>query len=149
MCKGCLGTAAEIEMPAPPIQVKQIDHISIVVKNLEASRAFYGDVLGMQQVPRPAFSFVGLWLQAGSTQVHLILEHAESGPANRDRPEKLTVSRTRHVAFEVDDALQAKARLDELGIPVASGPKPRPDGPIQITIFDPDDNLVELFSHVR
>jgi len=131
---------------APPIRVKQIDHISIVVKNLEASRWFYVDALGMEQVPRPAFSFDGLWFQAGSTLVHLILEHPESGPADRDQPLHLQVSRTRHVAFEVDDALAAKARLEELGIPIASGPKHRPDGPLQLTIFDPDNNLVELFS---
>ncbi|HWL10099.1 MAG TPA: VOC family protein [Planctomicrobium sp.] len=134
-------------MSAKPIRVKQIDHISIVVKDLEASRRFYVDVLGMEPAPRPNFSFDGLWFQAGSTLVHLILEHPESGPADRDQPLHLQVSRTRHVAFEVDNALEAKVRLDELGIPIASGPKSRPDGPIQLTIFDPDNNLVELFSY--
>ncbi len=133
-------------MTTKPIRVKQIDHISIVVKNLEASRRFYVDALGMEQVPRPNFSFDGLWFQAGTTLVHLILEHSESGPADRDQPIHLQVGRTRHVAFEVEDALEAKARLDELGIPIASGPKSRPDGPIQLFMFDPDNNVVELFS---
>lgn len=132
--------------PAPPIRVQQIDHVTIVVKDLGASRRFYVDVLGMKEVPRPDFSFAGLWFQAGRTQIHLILEHDQSGPAGGFVPEKCSISRTHHFAFEVEDALQAKARLDELGIPIVAGPKHRPDGPVQLYVFDPDRNLVELFS---
>src|SRR5262249_50070306 len=59
---------------APPastgIRVKSIDHVTLVVKDLERSRRFYVDVLGMREVPRPAFSFTGLWFQAGKTQIH-------------------------------------------------------------------------------
>jgi catechol 2,3-dioxygenase-like lactoylglutathione lyase family enzyme len=46
----------------------------------------------------------------------------------------------------VADALVAAARLKELGIPLAAGPKQRPDGPTQIYVQDPDGYLVELFS---
>ncbi|WP_437229566.1 VOC family protein [Planctomicrobium sp. SH661] len=128
-----------------PIRVKQIDHVTLVVANLEASRRFYVDVLGMQQVPRPNFNFDGLWFQAGSTLIHLILEHAESGPAGNHIPPGSSVSRTRHFAFEVDDALAAKRVLDELGIPLVAGPKTRPDGATQICILDPDRHVIELF----
>src|SRR5579884_1789985 len=68
-------------VPADSLQVKSIDHVTLVVKELERSRRFYVDVLGMQPIPRPAFSFAGLWFQAGQTQIHLILEYAGSGPA--------------------------------------------------------------------
>lgn len=129
------------------IQVKRIDHVTIVVKDLERSRRFYVDVLGMTEVPRPGFPFPGLWFQAGTTQIHLILEHDESGPARVFIPEQCSLSRTRHFAFEVEDALQAKGILDEIGIPLAAGPKSRPDGPTQMYVMDPDDNLVELFSY--
>lgn len=131
---------------AAPIRVRQIDHVTVVVKDLQRSRQFYAEVLGMQEVPRPAFSFAGLWFQAGSTQIHLILEHDESGPARVFVPEKCSISRTRHFAFEVDDALAARDRLNELGIEIVAGPKSRPDGPTQLYVMDPDRNLVELFS---
>ena len=39
-----------------PINVKHIDHVTLVVKDVEASRRFYVDLLGMTDVPRPAFS---------------------------------------------------------------------------------------------
>jgi catechol 2,3-dioxygenase-like lactoylglutathione lyase family enzyme len=131
----------------PPLQVRQIDHVTIVVKDLQISRQFYVDVLGMRAVDRPAFSFPGLWFQSGSTQVHLILEHAESGPASVTIPERCEISRTRHFAFEVEDAEAALTRLARLGVPLAAGPKQRPDGPTQFYITDPDGNLVELFSY--
>lgn len=131
---------------ANPIRVRQIDHITLVVKDLERSRDFYVDVLGMQPAERPAFNFPGLWFQAGSTCVHLILEHLDSGPAQVFVPEECKISRTRHFAFEVADALAARDRLEELGYTLADGPKQRPDGPTQIYVFDPDRNLVELFS---
>jgi catechol 2,3-dioxygenase-like lactoylglutathione lyase family enzyme len=132
---------------APPIRVQRIDHVTIVVKDLEVSRRFYVDVLGMEEVPRPGFEFPGLWFQAANTQIHLIGEHAESGPAVSFVPEVCSISRTRHFAFEVADALTAQARLTELGIEIVAGPKHRPDGPIQLYVFDPDRNLVELFSY--
>lgn len=129
-----------------PIRVRQIDHVTLVVRHLERSRRFYVDVLGMEPAQRPGFRFPGLWFQAGTTQIHLIEEHPESGPAEVFRPEQCLVSRTAHFAFEVEDALAARDRLAELGIPLADGPKTRPDGPTQIYVFDPDGYLVELFS---
>src|SRR5437867_2686624 len=53
------------------IQVKTLDHVTIVVKDLDRSRRFYVEVLGMRLVPRPPFAFDGLWFQAGETQIHL------------------------------------------------------------------------------
>ena len=129
-----------------PIRVKQIDHVTVVVKSLEESRDFYVDALGMDEVPRPGFRFPGLWFQAGTTQIHLIEEHAESGPAKVFVPDECQISRTHHFAFEVDDAIAATERLKDLGIPIVAGPKQRPDGPTQVYVQDPDDYLVELFS---
>lgn len=128
------------------IQVQDLDHVTLVVKDLERSRNFYVDVLGMQEVPRPAFSFAGSWFQAGKTQIHLILEFAGSGPAGNLTPEPLRSSRSQHVAFAVDDAAACVARLKECNVPILSGPKPRPDGFIQLFVSDPDGHVVELCS---
>ena len=42
-----------------PIRVKSLDHVTIVVKDLKATRRFYVEALGMDEVPRPNFSFSG------------------------------------------------------------------------------------------
>jgi catechol 2,3-dioxygenase-like lactoylglutathione lyase family enzyme/uncharacterized protein YunC (DUF1805 family) len=132
--------------PAEGLRVKGIDHVTLVVKDLERSRQFYVEVLGLREVPRPAFSFAGSWFQAGKTQIHLILEFADSGPAGNPVPEHLRSSRSHHVAFEVDDAAAAAGRLRKLRVPVVSGPKPRPDGYMQVFVTDPDGHVVELCS---
>jgi catechol 2,3-dioxygenase-like lactoylglutathione lyase family enzyme/uncharacterized protein YunC (DUF1805 family) len=131
---------------APGIRVKGIDHVTLVVKDLERSRRFYVDVLGMREVHRPAFSFAGSWFQAGKTQIHLILEFADSAPAGNQLPEHLRSSRAQHFAFEVEDAEAALPRLKERQIPILSGPKPRPDGYLQVFVMDPDGHVVELCS---
>jgi catechol 2,3-dioxygenase-like lactoylglutathione lyase family enzyme/uncharacterized protein YunC (DUF1805 family) len=135
--------------PAVGLRVKSIDHVTLVVKDIQRSRRFYVDVLGMREVPRPAFSFAGSWFQAGATQVHLILEFEGSGPAGNLLPAAQRSSRTQHVAFLVDDAESALGRLRELGVPVLSGPKPRPDGYLQVFVTDPDGHVVELCSAPR
>ena len=137
---------AEKPAPAGGIRVKSIDHVTLVVKDLGRSRRFYVDVLGMREIPRPAFSFAGSWFQAGKTQIHLILEFAGSGPAGNLLPEQLRSSRTQHVAFEVEDAVAVVPSLTEQKVPVLSSPKPRPDGYMQVFVTDPDGHVIELCS---
>jgi catechol 2,3-dioxygenase-like lactoylglutathione lyase family enzyme/uncharacterized protein YunC (DUF1805 family) len=138
--------AKQTPRAAAGLHVKTLDHVTVVVKDLERSRRFYVDVLGMREVPRPAFSFGGLWFQAGTTQIHLILEYSGSGPAGNLLAENLRGSRTHHYAFEVDDATAATAWLKECRIPILDGPKLRPDGYMQVFVTDPDGHVVELCS---
>jgi catechol 2,3-dioxygenase-like lactoylglutathione lyase family enzyme/uncharacterized protein YunC (DUF1805 family) len=135
--------------PAAGIQVKSIDHATLVVKDLERSRAFYVGVLGMRKVPRPAFSFAGLWFQAGATQIHLILEFAGSGPAGNLLPAAQRTSRTHHLAFLVEDAAAAVEHLRGHGVTIVGGPHPRPDGYTQVFVTDPDGHVIELCSLPR
>ncbi len=126
------------------IKVKTIDHVTIVVKDLEASRRFYVDLLGMEQVERPGFSFDGRWFQAGDTQIHLILQHEASGPAGQSVADDSVKTRTHHFAFIVDDAVAAAERAREMNVPIVSEPKQRPDGAVQTFLCDPDGYIVEL-----
>jgi catechol 2,3-dioxygenase-like lactoylglutathione lyase family enzyme/uncharacterized protein YunC (DUF1805 family) len=127
-----------------PFQVRSIDHVTLVVADLARSRAFYVDLLGMQPISRPPFSFDGTWFQAGATQIHLILEHAESGPAGNLEPRNRLGMRSHHLAFEVADASAAAAWLRERGVPIIAEAKFRPDGAVQTFVTDPDGHLVEL-----
>jgi len=141
------GEGKPMAAPAQPgIQVKGIDHVTLVVKDLERSRQFYVGVLGMREVPRPAFSFAGSWFQAGKTQIHLILEFEGSGPAGNLVPAERRNSRTHHVAFEVEDAVAVLPLLREKQVLVLAEPKPRPDGYMQVFVSDPDGHVIELCS---
>ena len=128
---------------AQRLKVKTLDHVTLVVKDLEQSRKFYVDVLGMDLLERPGFHFAGSWFGAGTTQIHLILENAESGPAGLDSPAS---SRSHHFAFEVADCYAATDWVKQAAVIIISGPKERPDGAVQTFVLDPDRHVVELCS---
>ncbi|MBI3862242.1 MAG: VOC family protein, partial [Planctomycetia bacterium] len=89
---------------AGPIGVTTLDHVTLVVTDLERSAGFYVDLLGMRRVERPVFGFPGLWFQAGNTQIHLLLQHENSSPAGLpDAPPQAGPGRVFHYAFEVPD----------------------------------------------
>ena len=50
-----------------------MDHFTIVTNQLETTRRFYVDLLGLQEGPRPPFPVDGLWLYAnGKAILHVI-----------------------------------------------------------------------------
>ena len=128
------------------IQVHPIDHITLVVADLDASRKFYVDLLGMDEVPRPDFTFPGAWFEAGKTQIHATVSDENSGLAGWADRNVAKISRGHHFAFRVDDLSQTAELLKQAGVAIVDGPKIRPDGPQQLYIEDPDGHLVELFS---
>lgn len=126
--------------------VKTIDHVTLVVKDLERSRAFYVDLLGMTPTPRPAFPFPGLWFEVGRTWIHLNVEGPEAGPAGLPPFAGSSPARGFHIAFEVADCDAAAEQLRALGIEIVTGPRSRPDGARQLYIYDPDGYLIEICS---
>jgi catechol 2,3-dioxygenase-like lactoylglutathione lyase family enzyme len=117
------------------MEIVELNHVALYVKDLEASIYFYQDLLELKKIPRPAFKFPGAWFRLGAHQeLHLI----------GNRQESLTLHRQHHFALKVKSAEAAEALLMEKGLDYM-GPKPRPDGAIQIFIKDPDGYTIELF----
>jgi uncharacterized protein YunC (DUF1805 family) len=71
MLRAC--PAARAAASEKRVRVKGLDHVTLVVADLERSKQFYCGLLGMECVERPGVNYPGLWFQAGNTQVHLIL----------------------------------------------------------------------------
>ena len=130
------------------IQITDIGHVTLIVRDPEASRRFYAGVLGMEEARRPsAFSPGITWFRKGGAEVHLLHEPIacqEPGdkPAHPD-PER-DHGRARHLAFVVRDVDETVRALSEHGVPVVLGPRPRGDGVTQIYVHDPDGHLIEL-----
>ena len=63
----------------------RIQHVGLVVSDLERSRRFYAGALGLEEVPRPPnFTFDGAWFRFGGTELHLLVGcacHGRRGPA--------------------------------------------------------------------
>jgi catechol 2,3-dioxygenase-like lactoylglutathione lyase family enzyme len=133
-------------MTQPLLHVKTIDHITLVVRNLEAASRFYREVLGMRPVERPAFGFPGAWFQAGGTQIHMNVAGEEAGEPGIRVIGAKNAPRAFHFAFEVDDCDSAASALEADGHPIEVIPRSRPDGARQMYLRDPDGHLVELYS---
>src|SRR3954471_15310437 len=85
------------------INVNSFDHVTLICADLEATRRFYVDFLGMTPVPRPAFKFPGLWFQSGNMQIHATQAGPEAGRAGWANQGNTIVSRGHHIAFAVDN----------------------------------------------
>lgn len=117
------------------IKIHELNHVALHVSNLEESMKFYGNVIGLPLLPRPAFNFPGAWFALGSQELHLIYDDTLV-PANRKH---------HHFALLVDDVFAVKAELEAKGITEFKGPAPRPDGPMQLFFSDPDGYLIECY----
>jgi catechol 2,3-dioxygenase-like lactoylglutathione lyase family enzyme len=130
----------------PSINVTSFDHVTIICADLDATRRFYVDFLGMTEVPRPAFKFPGLWFETRSVQIHATEASPEAGKAGwADRGGTVT-SRGHHFAFAVDDVSMTLEIVAAHSVRIASPLQQRPDGFKQLYLYDPDGHLVELVS---
>ena len=128
------------------IQATSFDHVTLICADLDATRRFYVDFIGMTEVPRPAFKFPGLWFQLGNVLIHATQESPEAGKAGwADQGNKI-VSRGHHIAFAVADVSDALKIVDLHGVRIASPLQQRPDGFKQAYLYDPDGHVVEIVS---
>ena len=113
-------------------------HTSFPVRDLERSREFYADVLGLTEIERPdIFGLAGAWFDAGPCQVHLI----EVPPdADLGTPPPVCDPRARHAAFAVDDYQTTVDFLTSRGLEVFT--TSADDG--QCWVQDPDGHVLEL-----
>jgi catechol 2,3-dioxygenase-like lactoylglutathione lyase family enzyme len=125
-----------------------IQHFALVVSDLERSRRFYGEAAGMEELQRPPnFTFRGAWFRAGGQELHLLLaEDTTSEPGWKEPGKSALTGLAAHVALEVDDLDEARARLAAHGVEVFTGPFQRGDGIVQFYVLDPDGHMVEWFT---
>ena len=132
-----------------------LNHYSVRTTDLEASRRFYADVLGLTVGPRPDFPFPGLWMYRGdhadyaNAVVHLIGIDASDPQALRkylgDRPEtSLTGSgAVDHIAFFADGLAGMLAHLRGSGVAFRERTVPS-IGLHQVFVDDPCGVVIEL-----
>jgi catechol 2,3-dioxygenase-like lactoylglutathione lyase family enzyme len=135
------------------MEIRSLDHAALLVSDVERSRYFYGQVLGMEEVPRPSnFDFPGAWFRKGRAELHLIGAN-DPGRVAQVNPgynaEEMSRGFGSHIAFEVDDLEKAQQHLHAHDVPLVGGPRPRGDGVMQMYVCDPDGYIVELFIHEK
>lgn len=119
------------------IDVVRLHHVSFAVRDLAASKRFFGEVIGFSELDRPNFNFPGAWYAIGDRQLHLIQQDS----AGRDVEGR--ISRSDHMALEVKDLEAVKRALGEAGIEYQLGSNDAL-GFSQVFCSDPDGHTVEF-----
>lgn len=132
--------------------LRKVHHVALNVKNMEASRYFYGNILGLQELTGEAVPStlkdlvakgkVANFVTPDGTVIDLFCE-PNLFPPHPDPQQQFT--RANHLAFDIAPQAfdQAVAVLKEHHIIIDHGPVTRPTGR-GIYFYDPDGFLVEI-----
>jgi len=132
-----------------------LNHVSIRTTDIEATRRFYVDVLGLQAGPRPDFPFPGHWLYQGplaeyaNAAVHVIgidpndAAGLQQYLGDRGADGLRGSGAVDHVAFFATDLAGMLARLQRLGMAARQRTVPGV-GLHQLFLEDPSGIVVEL-----
>jgi glyoxylase I family protein len=146
--------------------IQRIDHVNLVVENLQTMIAFYQDLLGLRLTKRATIT--GLWIDAVTGLPHVEAEVAflelPQGPGielieyrrpKGPRPAGLGEPHTkglRHIAFRVADLDALAAAMRAAGVALASEIQQVPSAQVDfaqqrkrlVYCRDPEGNLLEL-----
>src|SRR4051812_31005625 len=147
--------------------IRAIDHINIVVADLERSVKFYTEVLGFRKTHDVYME--GEWIEqiiglrgvkgfvafveapGGSMRIELVEYQAPAGVALPENSRANTRG-LRHIAFRVEDIAAMTAKLRAAGVTLFSDPVRVPQGVVKfaagdktlVYFFDPDGVILEL-----
>jgi lactoylglutathione lyase len=124
--------------------VRGIDHVSINVRNLEASARFYADVLGFRRLETVAmdggFSITYFGIPGGG-RMELFDHHGGS----RESPREESEVGLRHLAFTVDDVAAAEKLLRSKDVPIVLPTTDIPALGARVVLFlDPNGVTLEF-----
>jgi glyoxylase I family protein len=130
------------------MEIAAIHHVSLTATDLERSRRFYREILGLQEMERPPFGFPGAWFRVGETQqLHLIVHDRATfrGKPLDTRDSHFAVRTPRYEAAV--EFLRSKGYREDAGTddPVRMILQPHATaGFPQIYICDPDRHVIEI-----
>ena len=122
-----------------PIHVRELGHISLFVRDLDATRHFYRDILGLTETGTGKNGRI-VFFSAG---VHHHDVSCELARAEGPGPQPKGVPGLYHIAFDVgrsaDDLAAARRSAESRGL------HPFGETPMSFSVRDPDGNEIELY----
>lgn len=116
-----------------PLERVTLHHVNVTVppEREAAARHFYGQILGLEELPRPDTGSRGAWYQLGAVQLHLSLEDGAQPPSRR------------HVCYQVRDVEAARRHFREAGLDLLDDERPIA-GTRRFFLCDPGGNRIEI-----
>jgi glyoxylase I family protein len=120
----------------------KLNHIGLLISDLEKARFFYGNILGLVEVERPQFLINGLWYDLGAFQLHLMLYEKQKPmyfhPLNETVQPHLALSFTQSQVANILLKLK-KSQIKLIKLPMAAQ-----TGEFQAFFYDFDTNMIEI-----
>jgi catechol 2,3-dioxygenase-like lactoylglutathione lyase family enzyme len=125
-----------------------MEHFLVLTDDIEKTRAFYCDALGMKVGPRPPLVFAGYWVYVGDVpSIHIgewksyTAHSTEMGiPVTTPAPGTGPVD---HIAFNASDYEEIRGRLERHGVRFALNVVPA-NGLRQLFLEDPNGVKIEI-----
>jgi glyoxylase I family protein len=130
------------------MEIDGLHHVALPCADLERSRCFYQEILGLTEIQRPALPVAGAWFRVGDRQeLHLVVGDAQATFRSRKGMDTNDI----HFAIQVASYRQALEALKARGYREDANP----DDPMgirtsmrvgypQIYLLDPDRNIIEI-----
>ena len=126
--------------------ITEMQHYMVLSKDLEKTRRFYCDVLGLRTGPRPPFDFEGLWIYIGEVAVVHVAGQASYESTGRLKDvvaERHGSGSVDHIAFAADNWDELVASFEKHGVKFRATVVPgRPLR--QLFVHDPDGIQIEI-----
>ncbi len=128
--------------------ITHMQHFMVLSKDLEKTRAFYCDVLGLRSGERPPFRFKGLWIYAGDVACIHVADRASYDETSRTAintadPNDHGSGSVDHIAFAATDYDELVAQFSRHGVQYRTTQVPGKDLR-QLFVFDPDGIQIEI-----
>ena len=103
--------------------IKTFEHVLILANDVEKTKDFYVDILGLEVGYRPDFPFKGFWLYLKENKkaacIHLAMRKQDTGQdyyIGKKEDVKSGSGVIDHVAFNADDIEGMKSKLDKISM---------------------------------
>ncbi|XP_058206829.1 glyoxylase I 4-like [Rhododendron vialii] len=125
-----------------PLNLKSLNHISLLCRSVDESLDFYKNVLGFSQIKRPnSFNFDGAWLFNFGVGIHLLQsEDSDDMPKIRQINPK-----DNHISFQCESMGAVEKKLKEMEIEYLKSRVE--EGGIyvdQLFFHDPNGSMIEI-----
>ena len=122
---------------------QSLNHYTINTRDLERTRTFYEEVVGLTVGERPPLPFPGYWLYCGNVPtVHLIGHRDENPVISDDTSQPAPTGRLDHIAFTCNGLKDMRENLASRGIKFDERVLPS-FNMTQLFYLDPDGVSVE------
>jgi catechol 2,3-dioxygenase-like lactoylglutathione lyase family enzyme len=126
----------------------KMEHYLVLTDDIDATRDFYCEALGMQAGSRPPLAFPGHWVYLGDTPcIHIAEWRTYTAHQQKKGAEVSTRAEgtgpVDHIAFSARDYDEVVARLERHGVHARANAQP--GGTLrQLFLFDPNGVKIEI-----